>query len=230
MTFTFYPFQNADKNDRVVINIGTNVSPLHPSEFDSSTVVLAFEANVRIANFLREKLQKEYPHRFFVINCAVSNPSETGEIAPFRFYNKQGESSSLSISTKFRYTESNHSILTPQGPFGPGKSGFDIVHVIGLDAVLASIPEQLKIIYLKTDSQGHDFSIISSASKRQIRRIPKISSETYCSDGAQYYKNVRNNIEKDWIPYMNSIGFKLMNPQTSYKSENQFDAIWLRED
>lgn len=215
--------------ENVVINIGTNDSPLKPKDFEPNTVIIAVEANVAIANHLRDNFQKRYPHRFFVINCAVSNPLRAGTLRQFRFYNRNGLSSSLSESAlKTQWT--NTSKHSPDGPYGPGSAGFDLVSVTTLDAILESIPSDLTILLLKTDTQGHDFSILTSASINQLHRVHRIITETYLPSAKNNYKNVRNDLVQDWIPYMKSVGFKLVNRHMAYRKRYEFDAEWVRNE
>lgn len=224
--FKINPISFHPSIERVVINIGTNTSPLKPQHFPQNVVIIAVEANVAIANLLRESYQKQYPNRFFVINSAVSDTS-TGEILrPFHFYNSNGMSSSLSVSMNGK-SWANRTRFAPISPFGPGQAGFDIVPVISLNTILEVIPSKLRIILLKTDTQGHDLSIIKSAERNQVRRIERMVTETHLSRGNFYYKNTKNDLVKDWIPHMKSVGFKLEN-NDDRRTGAEFDARWVR--
>lgn len=80
-----------------IINIGPNKGPLEPPKDNPSVGVLAIEAYLGMANYLRETFHKaKYPRRFFVLNCAVAGAPLTGGLSTFHYYNSNGKSSSLS--------------------------------------------------------------------------------------------------------------------------------------
>lgn len=214
---------------RLHVNVGPNLGPLIPPEDDESVAVLAVEANTGVANYLRDTFQKQkHPFRFFVLHCAIAGPPFAGSVATFRFYNANGKSSSLSQAGSPRHW-SNTSSNDPSQLYGPGPAGIDFVTVISLNDLLKAIPEHIQIPFLKTDTQGHDLSIIKSASLQQLNRVHKIMSETYVSDwAAGAYQNNESNKLEDWIPYMQSVGFKLSNPP-SPDIKTEHDAIWIRE-
>lgn len=182
---------------------------------------------------LRETFQKKlYAHRFFVLNCAVSGPPLAGRIATFHFFNRRGMSSSLSKLHKEMSKVpvwANPDNFSPKDPYGPGPVGMDIVPVITLNSILSSVPKNVSIPFLKTDTQGHDFAVIKSASIANLRRVKKIMTETYLPGVARTrYHGVQNDIS-DWIPYMRQAGYRLMNPPPK-GLRKEYDAIWIRED
>lgn len=194
--------------------------------------MLAVEPNVGISHFLRETFQKvKYPSRFFVLNCAVAGHENTG-VATFNFYNHDGVSSSLALATHMNDKlpgYANRSRYTPTEKFGPGPAAIDFVPVISFDTILKAIPKRIAIDYLLVDAQGFDLQIIKSASPQQLRRIPKITSETYLEHFEPTYQGVENALPQ-WIKYMNSIGYKLENPppETSDGKWREHNAIWIR--
>lgn len=186
-----------------------------------------------IANYLREKHQKRgYPHRFFVMNCAVAGPPLAGGLAAFHYYNSAGGSSSLSEARDEavgRQHWTNRTAFDPSDTYGPGPAAVDFVPVVSLESVLAAVPRNVSIDFLKTDTQGYDLSVVRSASREQLRRVRTLTTETYLKGAADVkYKNVQNNLE-DWIPYMKSIGFRLTNPPPP-DQRNEHDAQWVRVD
>jgi len=213
---------------KVHINVGPNVSPITPPDGDD-TAVVAVEANLAIAHHLRETYQKKlFPHRFFVVSCAVAGPPLSHLFQPFRFYNgNRGDSSSLAeaLSKEKWATEMNVT-----SAFGPGPAGFDFVPVIPLQDLLDSIPTDLEIEFLKTDTQGFDLSVLKSASREAIRRVTRIQSETY-SAGNQRYAAQNNRLVEDWIPFMAEMGYELTNPVKDGKvGVLEYDAMWKRVD
>jgi len=213
---------------KIHINVGPNVSPITPPDGDD-TAVVAVEANLAIANHLREKFQKTlFPHRFFVVSCAVAGPPLSHLFQPFRFYNgNRGDSSSLAeaLSKEWWATQMNVTSF-----YGPGPAGFDFVPVIPLQDLLDSIPTDLEIEFLKTDTQGFDLSVLKSASREAIRRIARIQSETYSATNERYAA-VNNRLIEDWIPFMTEMGFELTNPVKKGKlGRLEYDAVWVRID
>lgn len=215
------------------INIGPNLGTILPPKGDLSVAVLALEANLGIANYLRETHQKRlHVNRFFVLNCAVSGPPLAGSIAPFHYYNSAGASSSLSEArdeAMGRQRWTNRTAFNPSDKYGPGPSAVDFVPVLSLDSVLSAIPHNISINLLKTDTQGHDLSVIRSAGRQQLRRVKHLVTETYLK-GASHskYKGVQNDLD-DWIPHMRDMGFKLINPPPP-EDLNEHDAEWMRVD
>lgn len=211
----------------LMINVGPNTSPLTPPK-DKSVGVLAVEANIAIASYLKTKMKNSYPGQFFVVNSALSSAPIAGSFANFHFYNRNGLSSSLSQA--IRPTWNSKKIYDSSF----GSAGIDIVPVLSLGTLLNAIPNNITISLLKTDTQGHDFSVVQSATTQQLQMIEKIISETYLADHRHTYQGVQNDLEKDWIPFMSSIGFRLSNPPDSLNrkrfegSKGEYDAVWIK--
>lgn len=206
--------------------MGPHLTPLLPPN-DEHTAVLAIEANTGIANLLRERFQKRFPNRFFVLNCAVSGYPLAGSVSQFKYYNTNGMSSSLSKAKRVGGW-ADLTKYSPNNAYGPGTAGFDVVAVLSLQSILSAIPPEIKIPLLKTDTQGHDFAVLKSASIKELNRIDKVISETYLSSlSNRVYEGVNNDLEKDWIPYMTIAGFQLTNPPTD-GSKSEYDAVWVK--
>lgn len=154
-----------------------------------------------------------------------------GRISAFNHYNERGMSSSLaSVMRKPDgrvHGFADRARHDPSEKYGPGPAGVDIVPVLSLQALLDAVPSNIEIQSLKTDAQGFDLDVVKSASPRSLRRIKKIVSETYLEGiGAARYEGVRNDLERDWVPYMKKVGFKLSNP--TKKTNREYDAHWIR--
>lgn len=218
---------------RLHINIGPNVSPIVPPENDKSVAVLVVEPNIGVAHYLREEYQKKrYVSRFFVINAAIAGPPHTGRFLTFNHYNVDGASSSLSSALEDArgrpQSFANRKSFDPSAHYGPGPAGVDFVPVLPLEALLRAVPSDVDIPYLKTDTQGFDLEVVKSASVKSLRRVGKIMSETYLPGIAKVrYRNVRNELGRDWIPYMKKVGFGLTNPTN--REMDEYDAVWVRK-
>lgn len=205
-----------------------------PPRNDRSVAVIAVEPNVAIAHHMRETMQKRvHPSNFFVVNAAVSGKPLAGRVATFHHYNSRGASSSLARVKKDEKGKdpsfADRGKHDPSDQYGPGPAGVDFVPVIGLDALLKAIPMEVDIDILKTDAQGFDLDVIKSARRDTLRRVRMIKTETYLPGVAEKrYVGVKNELLKDWIPYMNKIGFRLVNP--TKKEGAEYDAVWVRVD
>lgn len=212
---------------RLHINIGPNTSPITPPDGKSDTAVLAVEANIGVANELREKHQKgQFPSRFFVINCAIAGNPLAGGFQTFRFFNRAGQSSSLAPIKRKDGNLPKFATFDPnEDQYGPGPAGVDFVPVLSLENLLSAIPEHLEIPFLKIDTQGFDLAVVKSASRSKLRRVSKIMTETYLPSSSTY-EGVTNELIRDWIPHMRTMGYKLSNPTT--RTRGEYDAVWER--
>lgn len=194
--------------------------------------MLVVEPNIGVANHLREEYQKKrYVSRFFVINAAIAGPPHAGHFLTFNHYNVDGASSSLSTALegpKGRpQSFANRKTFDPSKHYGPGPAGVDFVPVLSLEALLRAVPKNVKIPFLKTDTQGFDLAVVKSAKMGSLRRVGKIMTETYLPGIEKVrYQNVKNDLGRDWMPFMKRIGFKLSNP--TKKENDEYDAIWIR--
>lgn len=215
------------------INIGPNVSPILPPQDDKSVAVLVVEPNIAVAHHLREEFQKKrFASRFFVIAAAIAGPPHAGNFLTFHHYNLDGASSSLSTALETSKGQSqpfaNRKLYDPSKHYGPGPGGVDFVPVLTLEALLQAVPKHVRIPFLKTDTQGFDLEVVKSARRNTLRRVEKIMSETYLPGvERKRYANVRNDLGRDWIPFMKRVGYKLSNP--TKKMNDEYDAVWTRE-
>lgn len=214
---------------KLTIDIGPNTSPLLPPDDDPSHGVLSVEANLGICNWLRQEYQvRNHSGRFFIVNTAVSGGELAYSLAAFNFYNSDGRSSSLSAAAA-NDTWADREVFDPsRKKYGPGEHGADFVTVLPLETLLQAIPSAVEIMLLKIDTQGHDFSVITSARVETVRRTLAVKAETYLPESAgKFYRGVSNDLFKDWIPYMKSIGFELYGAQPT-RRKGEFDAVFNR--
>lgn len=98
------------------------------------------------------------------------------------------------------------------------------VPVLRLEDVLAAVPEDLEIEYLKTDVQGVDLQVIQSAGE-QLRRVRRVRVEVI---NAPYYAHLGGHKpmpEQEMVAYMRSMGFRFVGDH-----DVQRDRTWLDKD
>jgi hypothetical protein len=166
----------------VLLNIGSNVSPLQPPRDNSSIISIAFEpvvaAHIRAAPGL------------YVVPAAVGR--EAG-LAMMRVYRADGQASS------FHEPAAGASFKQDARPS-------QIVPVVSMSMVLNSIPVELLIWYLKTDMQGHDFTAVASAGPA-LARVPYVMTEVWL-ERVFSYEGVSNDFCRDWLPHMLALGYE----------------------
>lgn len=156
---------------RLIINIGSWKDP--PVLDDTGTYTIAVEAMLKTAATI-----KAHP-RLFVITAAISGQSG---LAPFFAYG-DGLPGSSSLSE----AKDAHEGWTKVDSDVPPVS---YVPTLTLKTLLDSIPKDIQIILLKTDTQGWDDVVLRSAGGA-IRRVQVIQSEVMCPSNQQY-DGVRN--------------------------------------
>ena len=215
---------------RVRINVGPHTSPLLPAAARGDVAVVAVEPNVGVAHALREAYQRgRFAGRFFVVAAALGGGgARGGSVGSLRYYNAGGMSSSLAEAARPGSGFADRARNGPGARFGPGEGGVDFVPVLSLEAVLRAVPRRVDVELVKIDAQGFDLEIVKGASRQTLRRVRKIVAETYLPGVAEArYKGVRNELQRDWVPYMRSVGFELQNPTDRVGAE--YDAVWVRK-
>lgn len=168
----------------VFMNIGSNIDPLLPPDGDESVVSIAFEPIVS---------NRIPPSRgLFVVAAAVSNFSGMAQMG---VYNDRGLSSSLAKPAWSGLLTDEHA---PQ-----------LVPVISMSTVLASLPSRIDVWFLKTDMQGHDFIALSSTGALLRQRVHYIMSETAVNN-VHAYNGTANDLCRDHLPFMRANGFKML--------------------
>lgn len=173
-----------------IINIGSNVDPILPRKQDGPCVMaIAFEPIV-------PNLIKEHP-RLQVIPAAIS---ASPGLSTMTYMNEKGASSSLSEPASSQYWNNNSN--------RDGAQKF--VPTLSFLNVLDSIPVNIKILFLMTDMQGHDFSALKASGDAMARRrIPRVVTEVWFDD-ISTYQGTYNDLCRDWLPFMTTIGYELV--------------------
>jgi hypothetical protein len=167
----------------IILNIGSNVDPIVPrSTDDPCTVALAFEPVV--SHLIR-------PHpALHVIPAAVTGE---GGWASMYMYNTKGASSSLSKPAKEDF-------------WNEGGGALKVVPTISFRTILESL-RHYKIDLIQTDMQGHDFEAVSSVGGFLKEAGVKRLITEVCKDNIATYEGVNNDLCRDWLPHMTSIGY-----------------------
>jgi FkbM family methyltransferase len=175
----------------IFINLGSNLDPiLPPHNYSSNSLTLAFEPIVACD-------MKAHP-LLLVVPAAVSPYSG---LTSMYLYNKNGRSSSLSRPSKRSFWNT-----------GRQQDGtLVVVPTVTLRQILQAIPKRIRRIpYLKTDLQGYDWSVISSAGDDlRNRPVDYLYTEVYF-DLVSTYKDVQNDFCRDWLPSMKDLGYDLV--------------------
>jgi hypothetical protein len=184
----------------IVLNIGSNIDPIvpHPRE-GPCAMSIAFEPVVPCDIPRHPQLQ--------VVAAAVGS---VRGLATMTFLNNIGVSSSLSEPAMTSGWNNNE--------HRDGKTL--VVPILPFQDVLDSIPANVRIDFIKTDMQGHDFAAISSVGTALAARgVLRLLTEVYFDD-VQTYVGVNNDFCRDWLPFMASIGFELVSV-TSFSSPEE---------
>ena len=173
----------------VVLNVGSSLEPALPSIGAFGVVTVAFEPLPDVV--VKIPIRKD----LIVVAAAVSHYDGVGLM---RRYNKDGVSSSLHAPT--RQSEWNANATR-------GDGSQVVVPVLSLQNTLASIRED--VFFLKTDMQGADFGAVSALDRFHLRRLAFLATEVW-AEGARTYSGVRNDLCRDWAPFMARAGFVLV--------------------
>jgi hypothetical protein len=108
-------------------------------------------------------------------------------------YNTKGVSSSLSKPAK-------------EADWNKGGGTLKVVPTISFRTILESL-RYYKIDLIMTDMQGHDFEAVSSVGGllKEVG-VKRLITEVY-KDNIATYKGVNNDLCRDWLPHMTSIGY-----------------------
>jgi Methyltransferase FkbM domain len=99
-----------------------------------------------------------------------------------------------------------------------------VVPTVTLRQILQAIPKRIqRIPYLKTDLQGHDWSVILSAGDDlRHRPVDYLYTEVYF-DLVSTYKDVQNDFCRDWLPSMKNLGYDLVFVEKPDKTRLKLD-------
>lgn len=179
----------------VIINIGSHVDPIMPDEeFGPCARTIAVEPIVSC---------KIPPHsQLNVIPAAVADKAG---VMTMRTYNS-GMSSSLANIAKEDYWNKK----------GKGDNGkLVIVPVITLSSLLNSIPSFTNISLLMTDMQGLDFVTVKAGAQTLKDKVTHLITEVWLKDSYTY--DAKNDLCRDWMPFMEELGELLNNCIMSFQ-------------
>lgn len=100
------------------------------------------------------------------------------------------------------------------------------VPVLRLEDVLAAIPPEIEIDYLKSDVQGADLQVLQSAGE-QLRRVRRVKVEVV---NAPYYTDVpghKAGTEAEIVEYMEKTGFLFAGDCNVAPSRSQVDKLFV---
>ena len=191
------PLQLPKGIDTLIINIGSNLQPLLPPDDEPSTAAIAVEPIVH-CNISRHP-------RLFVLPIAIAAGNG---LAKMEMHNVDSVSSSLvqpvnSVLSLMK--EAGKDFVTPAR----------FVPLLAMTDFLQSFPSEAKILFLKTDMQGMDYTALSSAGAA-LRRVDYLMTEVYFG-GIQTYKGASNDFCRDMLPFMRSIGYQVIGLYTRHK-------------
>jgi hypothetical protein len=154
----------------VIINIGPYIDPPVPP--GEHTAVIAVEPILKTAGLI------PHHHNTFIVTAAVSDTVGLGRMAAYNF----GMSSSLS---EVREEGEEGELYWAKEERQGGWPAFNIVPVLTLEHLLAAVPENVTILSVITDMQGHDLKAAKSASLPSLRRVRRYQAEVYCGAGSR---------------------------------------------
>ena len=185
--------------ERVVINVGSNTQPALPHH--DKAVAIAVEPMVGCK--IREQ------KGLHVVHAAIA---ANDTLAFMNWYNKFGESSSLSTPTEVAAWNQNYR--------KPPK----IVNVISMKTLLESIDPRVDLWYLKTDMQGFDFQAFVAGAKLVAKRAHYVMSEVWW-DNFQSYDNLKNDFRRHHFPLFTAMGYELVDVEDGYKTDQKGPGI-----
>ena len=176
---------------RVVLELGSNDTPLIPTDDDALT--LAFEPMLDVAARIAR-----HP-RVRVVPAAVSADGRGG-LATMRQYNEGSVSSSLTAPAARASWNDDAS---------RGDGSAHVVPLLPLAQVLGSLPHGVELSLIKTDMQGADFGALRSVGRAALRRAQWLWTEMWV-DNVRTYAGADNDFCRDYLPLMRAWGFKLV--------------------
>jgi FkbM family methyltransferase len=189
----FPPIALPPNTTDVRINIGSSIFPMYA--IGPGSVSICFEpithATAQWKAEARNKLKKGFT---VIVPAAVS---DSAGFTSMYVYNSAAMSSSLNE------VQDDHKAMLTMGIKQPELL---IVPVLTMKMVLAMIPKEYDIAYLKTDMQGHDCKTVTSAGFA-LKRVKHLYTEVNVMNHTSY-KNIQNDFCHDWVPKMKELGFR----------------------
>ena len=193
-TSTSFPVIDYPKSVRhVVINIGSNLDPLMPDPKKLGPCARAIAVEPIVGCKIKSHPQLD------VIHAAIGGGGTHG-VASMRMYNTDGVSSSLVKPTTVDYWN-NETLSRHDG-------SLRLTPIITLESLLNSIPRHVQIVAMKTDMQGYDFVALKGAGNALVERVPYLMTEVWDDDIYSY--DAKNDLCRDWLPYMTKLGYDLV--------------------
>ena len=188
---------------QLIINVGTSIDPIMPPKSYGPC-----SHSIAIEPIVGHDIQ---PHKqLSVIHAAVS---DRPGVTSMNIYNTGGQSSSLAKPSQSNYWNSNT---------GRGDGRTIFVPVITLSSLLNAIPNTTEISLLKTDMQGFDYVAIKEAGSILTKRVKYIMTEVWMNDHYTYHAT--NDLCRDFMPLMSSLGYELMKLSSSADTPDQIKA------
>eukprot|EP00614_Pseudopedinella_elastica_P026403 CAMPEP_0172637636 /NCGR_PEP_ID=MMETSP1068-20121228/209954_1 /TAXON_ID=35684 /ORGANISM="Pseudopedinella elastica, Strain CCMP716" /LENGTH=277 /DNA_ID=CAMNT_0013450349 /DNA_START=130 /DNA_END=963 /DNA_ORIENTATION=- len=221
------------------MNVGSNQDPvLGPDKTSNPShdnlITIAVEPDLRTVERIFSKPKNARARslgRLHVLPCAVSNISGA---AAFRTANYGGQSSSLANPEDSTMAWARREVST------------FLVPVLSMRQLLEVVPNNTVIYFLKTDMQGFDFTALGSAGNLLRKKVLYLMHE--CNYGElNTYHGVRNDLFRDFEPYLRGLGFEpanhkyekwleglriknrhiLAHPNASHGELTDVDAYWV---
>jgi len=184
------PFLDLPPSTReIVMNIGSNKDPILPKKtMGPCALSIAFEPIV-------PHLIPAHP-QVFAVPAAVA---ATSYLATMYAFNNDGVSSSLNKPASDMFWNT-----------GKFNQGIRIVPVMAIKNVIQAIPPNVKLDFIKTDAQGHDFTILKAVIKEISERgVGYLQTEVWY-DNTVTYEGVDNDLCLHWMPFMAKNGYTLV--------------------
>jgi FkbM family methyltransferase len=178
------------------IDFGASLDPLLPPASNKSIASIAFEP-VRYSAIKHHIGHERHRGRMFVSPAAVA--AEDGE-QEMGIWHKYGAASSLAKPV-------GHFSSTASDSNGKHLSTIT-VPVLSSRVILDAVPSAIDIWLLKTDMQGFDFKALRGAGEA-LRRVRYMKTEVWIHNEI-VYEGVRNDFCNDFLPYLVSMGFELV--------------------
>jgi len=173
-------------------------------------------------------VRHEHGHpRLWVVTAAISDKAG---FANFFTYNAHGASSSLTAMSDAAKARADIGHFFSDALREKGYPPVAFVPVLTLTQLLEAVPKRIQIIGLKTDMQGFDFLAVSAADRAALRRVDQIISEVNCNGEAFNPDAPANDFDKQWAPFMPTVGFKHDARVGCPPHPAEGNALWVRDD
>ena len=197
----------------VVINIGSNLDPLMPDPKVLGPCARSIAVEPIVGCQIKSHRQLD------VLHAAIGggNAGNTGGVASMNVYNNNGVSSSLAKPAEDAFWNNQKHGKRRKNGRKRYDGSIKLVPLLTLESLLNSIPQHIQIVAMKTDMQGYDFVAIQGGGQTLLERVPHLMTEVWDDDVYSY--NAKNDLCRDWLPYMTQLGYDLV--KTRYETDPQ---------